>query len=58
MIWPDGIDSWNVMPVPPTEYDKKIKEASKPGYWYESTTISETPLDQIDEVDMVDTCAR
>jgi hypothetical protein len=52
MIWRTGVDSWDVMPIKPTEYDKKIKEANQPGYWYDSTNIYETPLDQVKGVNI------
>lgn len=52
-IWPDGIDSWNLIPrVSMKEFDKKISEASQPGYGYETVELKETPLEDIQGVEI------
>jgi len=57
-LWPNGIDSWELAPrVSMKQFDERIEKADTPGYGYESVELEETPLEEVDGVKLVDTCA-
>lgn len=52
-LWPNGIDSWEVLPgVSIKEFDKAVEKANTPGYGYETVELSETPLDEVEGVEV------